>query len=119
MSLPRNISNTIKRKLARCSEIDKDEQTYSLAAYLIAQLGKNFSDRAKGRVTGQELLEAAIRQTQLLQYQAGGMVAFVEADNKDKLLSFYENYGFKRFDTRQSVSKETEPHELVQLLRVL
>lgn len=112
-------SNTVKRKLARCSEIDKDEQTYSLAAYLIAQLGKNFSDRAKGRITGQELLEAAIRQTQLLQYQAGGMVVFVEADNKDKLLSFYENYGFKRFDTRQSESKETEPHELVQLLKVL
>lgn len=112
-------SNTVKRKLARCSEIDKDEQTYSLAAYLIAQLGKNFSDRAKGCITGQELLEAAIRQTQLLQYQAGGMVVFVEADNKDKLLSFYENYGFKRFDTRQSESKETEPHELVQLLKVL
>ena len=59
------------------------------------------------------------RQTQLLQYQAGGMVAFVEADNKDKLLSFYENYGFKRFDTRQTVSCEAEPHELVQLLRLL
>lgn len=43
------------------------------------------------RTTGQELLEAAIRQTQILQYQAGGMVAFVEADNKEKLLFFYEN----------------------------
>ena len=78
-------SNTVKRKLARFSEIDKNEQTYNLAAYLIAQLGKKFSDRAKGRITGQELLEAAIRQTQLLQYQAGGMVAFVEADNKEKM----------------------------------
>jgi hypothetical protein len=27
------------------------------------------------------------------------MVAFVEAENKEKLLSFYENYGFKRFAT--------------------
>lgn len=112
-------SNTVKRKLARFSEIDKSEQTYNLAAYLIAQLGKNFNDRVKGRITGQELLEAAIRQTQLLQYLAGGMVAFVEADNKDKLLSFYENYGFKRFDTRQTVSGEAESHELVQLLRLL
>lgn len=111
-------SNTVKRKLARFSEIDKNEQTYNLAAYLIAQLGKNFSDRAKGRITGQELLEAAIRQTQILQYQAGGMVAFVEADNKEKLLSFYENYGFKRFDTRQTTSAE-ESHELVQLLRLI
>lgn len=64
-------------------------------------------------------LEAAIRQTQILQYQAGGMVAFVEADDKKKLLSFYENYGFKRFDTRQTVSREAEVHELIQLLRLL
>ena len=83
-------SNTAKRKLARFSEIDKNEQTYNLAAYLIAQLGKNFNDKVKGRITGQELLEAAIRQTQILQYQVGGMVAFVEAENKEKLLAFYE-----------------------------
>ena len=86
---------------------------------MIAQLGKNFNDRVKGRITGQELLEAAIRQTQILQHQVGGMVVFVEADNKDKLISFYENYGFKRFDTRQIVSGEAESHELVQLLRLI
>ncbi len=112
-------SNTAKRKLARFSEIDKSEQTYNLAAYLIAQLGKNFNDKAKGRITGQELLEAAIGQTKIFQYQVGDMVAFVEAENKEKLLSFYENYGFKRFDTRQMVSSGTESHELVQLLKLL
>lgn len=112
-------SNTVKRKLARFSEIDKGEQTYNLAAYLIAQLGKNYNDKTKGRITGKELLEAAIRQTQALQYQAGGMVTFVEAENNVKLISFYENYGFKQFDTRQSASKEIESHELVQLLRLL
>lgn len=112
-------SNTVRRKLARFSEMDRSEQTYNIAAYLIAQLGKNYSDRAKGRITGQELLEAAIRQLQILQYQVGGMVTFVEADNNAKLLSFYENYGFKRFDTRQIASQTDEPHELVQLLRLL
>lgn len=112
-------SNTTKRKLARFSEINKSEQTYNIAAYLIAQLGKNYNDSAKGRITGQELLEAAIRQAQILQYQAGGMVVFVEADNKEKLLSFYESYGFKQFDTRQAASSEAEPHELVQLLKLI
>lgn len=112
-------SNTVKRKLARFSEIDEGEQTYNLAAYLIAQLGKNYNDRAAGRITGKELLEAAIRQIQVLQYQAGGMVAFVEAGNSVKLLSFYESYGFKKFDTRQTISKESEPHELIQLLRLV
>lgn len=112
-------SNTTKRKLARFSEINKSEQTYNIAAYLIAQLGKNYNDSAKGRITGQELLEAAIRQAQILQYQAGGMVVFVEADNKEKLLSFYESYGFKQFDTRQAASSEAEPYELVQLLKLI
>ena len=112
-------SNTVRRKLARFSEMDRSEQTYNIAAYLIAQLGKNYGDRAKGRLTGQELLEAAIRQLQILQSLASGMVAFVEADNNEKLLSFYENYGFKRFDTRQTISGIDEPHELVQLLRLL
>lgn len=114
-----SFSNTTKRKLARFSEINKSGKTYNLAAYLIAQLGRNYSDRAKGRITGRELLEAAIRQTQILQYQAGGMVTFVETENNEKLLSFYKNYGFKQFDTRHTVSHEDETHELVQLLRLL
>ena len=32
----------------------------------------------------------------------------VEAENKEKLLAFYENYGFKRFDTRQTVLGDAE-----------
>ena len=112
-------SNTTKRKLTRFSKTDKNEQTYNLAAYLIAQLGKNYNNKTKGKITGQELLEAAIRQTQILQYQVGGMVAFVEAENKEKLLSFYENYGFKRFDTRQTTSSDAESHKLIQLLKLI
>lgn len=112
-------SNTTKRKLSRFSEIDKDEQTFHIAAYLIAQLGKNFKNNANKKISGNQLLETAIKQTQLLQYQAGGMVTFVETDNKKELLSFYKNYGFKRFDIRQSTSKDRESHELVQLLKLI
>lgn len=45
-------SNTVKRKLARFSEIEQGEQTYNLAAYLIAQLGKNDNSRGRNRITG-------------------------------------------------------------------
>ena len=44
---------------------------------------------------------------------------FVEAENKEKLLSFYEDNGFKRFDTRYTVPLNEESHELIQLLRLL
>lgn len=38
-----SFSNTTKRKLARFSEINKSGRTYNPAAYLIAQLGRNYS----------------------------------------------------------------------------
>lgn len=47
------------------------------------------------------------------------MVAFVEAENKETLLIFYENYGFKRFGVRQTRSGGTSSYELVQLLKLL
>ena len=53
------------------------------------------------------------------QYMFGGMVTFLEAENEEKLLSFYRDTCFSQFDTRQTASDMDEPHELVQLLRLL
>jgi len=52
-------------------------------------------------------------------YQAGGMVIFLETNNEDKLLSFYGNNRFQPFDRRNAERKDKEPHELIQLLRLL
>ena len=84
-------SNTTRRKLARVSELNEQNHTYNLAAYLIAQLGKNYQNGANERITGEELLELAIQQVQQMQYLAGGMVVFLEANNEEKLLEFYHN----------------------------
>lgn len=55
-----------------------------------------------------------------LQYMAGGMVVFLEAEDKEKLMHFYEDKnGFKRFSVRQAKPKDGEDHKLVQLLKVL
>jgi hypothetical protein len=47
-------SNTVKRKLSRVSTLNEQDQTYNLAAYLIAQLGKNYSNGANERISGKE-----------------------------------------------------------------
>lgn len=39
-----------------------------------------------------------------MQYMAGGMVIFFEAENEEKLLEFYEKNEFKRFDTKEAKS---------------
>ena len=113
------VSNTVKRKLLRISELDKKSDTYTMSAYLIAQLGKNYSEDDGKMITGAELLELAWDKIKATQYMFGGMVTFLEAENEEKLLSFYRNNRFSQFDTRQTVSNTDESHELVQLLRLL
>ncbi len=114
-------SNTMKRKIARVSELDEENGTYTLSAYLIAQLGKNYRDGANKKITGTQLLNAAVDTIKELQYMAGGMVIFLEAENNQKLIHFYEvENGFKQFDVREAKSYQNEQsHQLIQLLRVM
>ena len=90
-----------------------------MSAYLIAQLGKNYSENDGKMIAGAELLELAWDKIKATQYVFGGMVTFLEAENEEKLLSFYRKNCFSQFDTRQTMSGTKEPHELVQLLRLL
>ena len=115
-----NFSNTMKRKIARVSELDEENGTYTLSAYLIAQLGKNYKNGANEKITGEQLLQAAVDTIKELQYMAGGMVVFLEAEDKEKLIHFYEvKNGFKQFNIRETNSYNTENHKLIQLLKVL
>lgn len=113
------VSNTVKRKLGRVSELDEQSQTYTMSAYLIAQLGKNFTGGTDNKITGNELLELAWNIVEKMQYMGGGMVTFLEAEDNEKLLSFYKFNRFQIFDTRQTAKSFDESHELVQLLRLL
>ena len=113
------VSNTVKRKLLRVSELDKKSDTYTMSTYLIAQLGKNYSENDGKMITGAELLGLAWDKIKATQYMFGGMVTFLEAENEEKLLSFYRDNRFSQFDTRQTISDTDESHELIQLLRLL
>ena len=112
-------SKSAKRKLSRVSEYDEETQSYTMSAYLIAQLGKNFADNMNKRITGSELLELAWEVIEDMQYRGGGMVTFLEANNDESLLDFYQVNGFKIFDARVAKANEDSEHKLIQLLRIL
>lgn len=112
-------SHTMNKKIARVSEYDENTDSFNLSAYLIAQLGKNFSEDASDSITGEDLLQCALDSIRELQYGAGGLVCFLEAENIEKLIKFYEDNGFKQFDTRETKIKNEELHELVQLLKII
>ncbi len=115
-----HFSNTMKRKIARVSELDETNGTYTLSAYLVAQLGKNYWNNANEKITGEQLLQAAIDTIRELQYMAGGMVVFLEAEEEEKLMHFYEDKnGFKRFDTKKVKVGSENAHTLIQLLKIL
>ena len=81
-------SNTVRRKIARVSEQNSDNGKYSLSAYLIAQLGKNYDDSIGNTISGDNLLSIALGKVKELQYMAGGMVVFLESENKDSCLLY-------------------------------
>ena len=111
-------SRTMRRKIERVSEVNEQTGEYLLAAYLIAQLGKNYKDGMNKRITGAQLLQSAIDAIREAQYRLGGTVVFLEADNVPQLLDFYTRNGFKRFAVRKSRGTQDQ-HKLVQLLRVM
>ena len=78
------ISRTIAKRLERVSKLDDTAQTYTTAAYLIAQLGKNYTDGANEKISGDELLKLAWGVVEILHRLAGGVVAFVEAEEHEK-----------------------------------
>ena len=90
------VSNTVKKKLLRVSEWDEKSDTYTMSAYLIAQLGKNFTNGADQKITGEELLALAWNKIKEIQYLGGDVVTFLEAENEEKLLSFYREKRLSR-----------------------
>ena len=98
---------------------DEASQTYTMSAYLIAQLGKNFTEGAEKRISGADLLELAWSVVERIQYMSGGVVVFLKLNNEEILKEFYKENKFRQFDIRQAESKEEEPHELMQMLRLL
>jgi hypothetical protein len=92
----------MKKKIARVSEQNSENGNYSLSAYLVAQLGKNYKDKSNELITGKQLLNLAIQKIKELQYMVGGMVVFLETENTEKLIYFYEVQNqFKKFDVRE------------------
>lgn len=114
-----SISKTISKKLQRISQFNKETGTYTMSAYLIAQLGKNFSNDLNKRITGEELINLAMNTIKEVQYKVGGIVVFLEANDKEKLKLFYEERNFKEFDSRMTFSRNGEEYKLLQYLKVL
>ena len=97
--------------------VDASNKEYSIAAYLIAQIGRNFAIE-NGGVTGDEILDLAFEQIRGIKRQVGGKVVFVEYEkNKPKLLDFYKRNLFEEFKMPSDDDKGSKLGQLFLFLK--
>ena len=97
-----------RSRMSKFGHFDPTVQRYTLSAPLIGQLGKNYTNSYDKLITGDELLKLALDKVQEMQYIAGGKIVYLECEQKEKLISFYERNGFVNFGTRVLDKEETK-----------
>lgn len=115
-------SSSLRRRIAKFATFDTGLKAYILAAPLIAQLGKNYRNGYNELITGAELLEEACSKIRKIQFDVGGKFAYLECEDKPKLIDFYSENGFCEFDHRPLDYDETDKLDgsyLVQMLKYI
>ena len=64
-------------------------------------------------------LEVALHLLKGIQYDIGGTIVFLEAQDNEKVLSFYQSNGFRALGRRMASYKDDGPYELIRLVKVL
>ena len=101
-----SLSNSQRKRMERFAKYDGDLGVYTVSAFLIAQIGKNFSSVTT--VTGAGLMAAAFDRIAAAIHEIGGQAVFLECeDGNAKLKAFYEKNGFvacaRRFSKEDGV----------------
>lgn len=110
------LSKTGQKKLAMHARFDEVSNCYDVSAFLVAQFGKNYSVLNGNAISGNHLMDQVFSVLYEAQRLIGGGVVFLECEEKDKLLEFYQNDNnrFKPYGERFS---ESEQKKYLQLLR--
>ena len=109
------------RRIKRFGIHQKDNNTCTMSAPLIGQLGKNYCEGYDKLITGTELLQMAVDQVKQSQRILGGKLVYLECEDKPKLVEFYNSNDFREFDRRKKDAdeKNIEGDELIQMMAYL
>ncbi len=93
-------SKNLQNRIKKFATYEPDQKGYVISCPLIAQLGKNYSAGYDALISGDELLKMACDQVRKAQLMLSGKTAYVECDDSERLIEFYESNGFKRIGNR-------------------
>lgn len=115
------VSSNNWRRVKRFGIHQKDNNTCTMSAPLIGQLGKNYYGGYNGLISGSDLLQMAIDQVKQSQRILGGKLVYLECEDKPQLIDFYKSNNFYEFDRRPKDADECDIHgnELIQMMAYL
>lgn len=96
------LNNKLKRKLLNAGH--KNSNEYIVSSYLIGQIGKNYAIDVKDRIKGSDLLSLAYKKVQYAKNIINAKFVWLECEDNDKLVSFYENFGFVKINQFKSTN---------------
>jgi len=117
----RKLSRTLKKSILHFAGYKNDgDKKIMLPAHLIAQLGKNYTQCRNKLIKGDDLMFMAIKKVEDSQRGIGGRLCYLECENKNILMAFYQQHGFVEFNRRKLTEaelKRSTTDEYVQMLR--
>lgn len=117
-------SSNYKRKISSFCTYDAKLKQHVLPLHLIGQLGKNYNAPAEvlKLISRGELLDLAIDRVRYIQSLSSGRFVYLECEDVESLVRFYESKGFVVFDKRYLDKDEKSLFDkkyLVQLIKFL
>lgn len=102
------MSNTTRHRMDRYSRLDKENNSYLVSAFLLAQLGKNYALEKAERISGRALMDCVDSVLDEVQYRIGGGVVYLDSLDNNHLVHFYEEIsGYRKIAERISDTDET------------
>lgn len=102
------VSNRTIKKISQYGNYSADMKKYIIAAPLIAQLGKNYTEGNNYLISGDELLKMAVEKVKEVQNEIGGKFTYLECEDIEVLKEFYRSNGFREFGQRKLDKDETD-----------
>ena len=110
------LSSKSKSKLKRFAQFDENNSSCTVSAFLIAQFGMNYAIKRPDDWNGIRLMEKTFSTLEKIQREIGGGIVYLECEENENLLNFYQNKNnrFHPFNERYSKDDNTK---YIQLLR--
>lgn len=113
------VSSNLFRRLRKFGAYDNDKESCDIPSPLIAQISKNYNDEHDKLITGSKLIRLACDDIKRAQEIVGGRTVYLECEDKEKLLRFYQDNGFTEFGKRYLDEDEHDTLEGRYLIRML